>query len=90
MSEGQSGRGCQSDGRAELNRCFTISVIILSRNVKLKVNFKLLKYHPTRAVSRESVNSVRMVEITRKKMGLSGRAGQGGLRSGGKIAIRRS
>ena len=90
MSEGQSGRGCQSDGRAELNGCFTISVKFWSRNVKLEVNFHLLKNHPTRAVSRESVNSVRMVEITRKKMGLSGRAGQGGLRSGGKIAIRRS
>ena len=62
----------------------------VKKRIKLKVNFKLLKYHPTRAVSRESVNSVRMVEITRKKMGLSGRAGQGGLRSGGKIAIRRS
>ena len=73
-----------------MNGCFTISVIILSRNVKLEVNFNLLKYHPTRAVSRQSVNSVRMVEITRKKMGLSGRAGQGGLRSGWKIAIRRS
>ena len=74
-------------GGGSLNGCFTISVKILSRNVKLEVK---LRYHPTRAVSRESVNSVRMVEITRKKMGLSGRAGQGGLRSGGKIAIRRS
>ena len=62
----------------------------VKKSIKLKVNFHLLKNHPTRAVSRESVNSVRMVEITRKKMGLSGRAGQGGLRSGGKIAIRRS
>ena len=62
----------------------------VKKSIKLKVNFHLLKNHPTRAVSRESVNSVRMVEITRKKMGLSGRAGQGGLRSGWKIAIGRS
>ena len=75
MSEGQSGRGCQSDGRGELNGCFTISVIILFRNVKLEVNFNLLKYHPTRAVSRESVNSVRMVEIYNKEE--NGLVGQG-------------